>query len=415
MAGVTPMTASNSTTGHQEGSEQPPRVVLAGGGVGGTEALLALRALLGASVEIHLLAPSRRFTYQPLTVAAPFDLAEPYLFDLAELAHETSATLHLDLLAGVDAEQRRVQLAGGGLLDYDALLVAIGGRRREWLSGALHFAGSADVGAFQALLGRFDSGSEQRLVFVNPPGVSWTLPLYELVLLTASHLADAGVPGVELVVVTPEPSPLEVFGPAAGRLLRDLLGDRGVSLRTGADARQIEHGRLICDPDLVLEADHVVTLCKLDGPALPGLPCDEAGFIATDDHGRVEGLLDVYAVGDGTTFPVKQGGIAAQQADVAAEAIAAGMGAAVTPSTQAPTLRGMLLTGLAPMYIRTRLADHDADSTEIFGNPLWWPAGKISGRHLTRYLTGREVLRRRGAMQAPPAPEAGATAAPAGR
>ena len=42
-----------------------------------------------------------------------------------------------------------------------------------------------------------------------------------------------------------------------------------------------------------------------------------------DQHGRVVGLDDVFAAGDITTFPVKQGGIMTQQAFVAAEAIAA--------------------------------------------------------------------------------------------
>ena len=62
----------------------------------------------------------------------------------------------------------------------------------------------------------------------NPAGDIWSLPLYELALLTAWHLADAGVIGVELAVVTPEQEPMEAFGPPAGRLMRSLLADRGI-------------------------------------------------------------------------------------------------------------------------------------------------------------------------------------------
>ncbi len=374
-----------SKLGRRRGSGNPKRVVICGGGVAGVEALLALNALGPIGMDVHLVAPNRQFVYQPLAVAAPFDLAETHLFDLAEMAAEQGAELHPDSLASVEAEDRRVRLAGGSVLPYDSLVIAVGARRRDWLEGALHFAGAADVAAFRALLERFQSGPDQRLAFVSPPGVSWTLPLYELALLTASHLADRGIVGVELTVVTPETDPLVVFGPPAGRMLRNLLADRGITLKAGACAEKIQQGKLHLRPPAALEVDRVVTLAKLEGPALPGLPCDTNGFITVDDRSRVSGLADVYAAGDGTTFPVKQGGIATQQADAAAEVIAARMGNAVTPASIRPTLRGVLLTGIAPTYLRTQIAG-SSEAFEIAANPLWWPPSKIAGRYLAPYL-----------------------------
>jgi len=374
-------------------SRSPRRVVICGGGVAAVEALLALRALLEVGVEVHLVAPNRQFVYQPLAVAAPFDLAETHLTDLAGIADDQRAELHVDSLARVDAEDRRIELASGRTLPYDALVVAVGARRQDWLEGALHFGGAADVAAFRALLERLESGADQRLCFVNPAGIGWTLPLYELALLTASHLADRGVIGVELTVVTPEPDPLAVFGPAAGRVLRNLLAARGIALRAGAYVEKIQGGKLHLHPSATLGVDQVVTLAQLKGPAVSGLPCDAAGFIAVDEHSRVAGLEDVYAAGDGTTLPLKQGGIATQQADAAAEAIAAQVGAPVTPSPIRPTLRGMLLTGIAPTYLRTRIAG-TGDCFETATNPLWWPPTKIAGRYLAPYLADRSPLTR---------------------
>jgi sulfide:quinone oxidoreductase len=389
----------------QRTSRSPRRVVICGGGVAGVEALLALRALLKVGVEVHLVAPNRQFVYQPLAVAEPFGLAETHLFDLAEIARDQSAKLHVDSLARVDAEGRSVRLASGIILPYDALVIAVGARRRDWMEGALHFGGAADVAAFRALLERLENGSDERLCFVNPAGVSWTLPLYELALLTASHLAEAGVIGVELTVVTPEADPLAVVGPAASRMLRSLLADRGIALNAGAHAEKIEHGELHLHSSGTLEVDHVVTLAQLKGPALPGLPSDATGFIAVDEHSRVIGLEGVYAAGDGTTFPVKQGGIATQQADAAAEAIAAQMGAAVTPSPIRPMLRAMLLTGIAPIYLRAQIAG-TGDSFEIAGNPLWWPPSKIAGRYLAPYLARHNQLTRDETLQdRPPSTE----------
>jgi sulfide:quinone oxidoreductase len=379
-------------------SPGPRRVVICGGGVGAVETLLALRALVEVGVELHLVAPNREFVYQPLAVAAPFDLAETHLSKLAEIARDQRAELHVDSLARVDAEHRRVGLASGSTLPYDSLVVAVGGRRRHWLAGALHFGGAADVAAFRALLERLESGTDQRLCFVNPTGNGWTLPLYELALLTASHLADRGVIGFELSLVTPEADPLAVFGPAAGRMLRNLLADRGIALKAGTYAEKIQRGKLHLHPSATLEVDQVVTLTQLKGPAVPGLPCDAAGFIAVDEHSQVAGLKDVYAAGDGTTLPVKQGGIAAQQADAAAEAIAAQVGAPVTPSPIRPTLRGMLLTGIAPTYMRADVSG-TGDYFETAASPLWWPPSKIAGRYLAPYLAGHSPLTRGETLQ----------------
>jgi sulfide:quinone oxidoreductase len=383
-------TTSKRRTGQRCGPRPATRVVICGGGVAGVEALLALRAHLKFATEVCLIAPNRQFVYHPLAVAAPFDLGETHLLDIAEIAAEQGADLYVDSLECVDAEERCVRLAGGTALSYDALLVAVGARRCDWLEGALHFAGAADVAAFRALLERFGSGCEQRLAFVNPERVSWTLPLYELALLTAAHLADRGVIGAELTVVTPEAQPLEVFGPAAGRMLRGLLADRGIALRANTRAEKIQRGRLQLDTGSVFEVDQVVTLAQVAGPALPGLPSDALGFIPVDDHCRVAGLQDVYAAGDGTNFVVKQGGIATQQADAAAEAIAARMGAGVVPSPMRPTLRGMLLTGIAPTYMRAPLADATAGAFEAASDPLWWPPSKIAGRYLTPYLAAHD-------------------------
>jgi sulfide:quinone oxidoreductase len=374
-------------------SSQTRQVVICGGGVAAVEALLALRALMQVGVEVHLIAPNHELVYQPLAVAEPFGLADTHRFDLAAIAGDQHATLHADSLVRVDADAQRVVLASGATLPYDALLVAVGARPCDWLEGALHFSGAESVTAFRALLEQVEAGSE-RLCFVNPASASWALPLYELALLTASHLAEVGVAGVELAVVTPEEDPLGVFGPTAGRMMRDLLADRGIALKAGAYAEKIEHGLLHLHPHATFGVDNVVAIAHLEGPAVPGLPADGAGFIPVDGHARVAAVEHVYAAGDGTNFPVKHGGIAAQQADAAAEAIAAQMGAPVTPAPMRPTLRAMLLTGIAPTFMRAQIDGTAGDSFQIAANPLWWPPSKIAGRHLAPYLAGHNALTR---------------------
>ena len=136
-------------------------------------------------------------------------------------------------------------------------------------------------------------------------------------------------------------------------------------------------------------AERVVSLPRLRGPLLTGLPQDPDGFIPTDLHGLVDGELDVYAAGDATTCPIKQGGVAAQQADAAAEAIAARLGAPVDPRPFRPVLRGLLLTGGEPRFMRAEVSGGEDHPPAAADHALWWPPSKIAGRWLAPYLAQR--------------------------
>jgi sulfide:quinone oxidoreductase len=363
-----------------------PRVVICGGGVAALEALLALREMLVIPPHINLVAPNADFVYQPMAVAEPFGQAHSHVFELKAVAQELDAHIHPQELVGVEAEERCVELASGVRLEYDAAIIAVGAQRAAWLSGALHFGGAADTAAFAALLERLEQGQVSRLAFAAPAGLSWTLPLYELALLTASRLAERGTAGVELTIVTPEREPLSIFGSTASAMLRGQLLDRGIRIRAEATAETLKSGRLTLSSGETLEVDEAVALPRLEGPRVRGLPADDEGFIRVDEHCRVEGMEEVYAVGDGSSFPIKQGGIATQQADVAAECVVSQLGASGPLSVFEPTLRGMLLTGVAPVYLRSALGGSETTDGHVAANALWWPPTKIAGRYLGPYL-----------------------------
>ena len=139
----------------------------------------------------------------------------------------------------------------------------------------------------------------------------------------------------------------------------------------------------------MLEAGAVVALPLIGGPGIEGLPCDEHGFIPIDDHARVAGLERVWAAGDGTTFPVKQGGIGTQQADAAAEQIAASVGAEVEPRPFHPVLRGQLVTAGESLHLRHELEGGHGEG-EASLDYLWWPPHKVSGRYLAAWLEGED-------------------------
>jgi sulfide:quinone oxidoreductase len=216
-----------------------------------------------------------------------------------------------------------------------------------------------------------------------PHGLSWPLPLYELALLTAVHLADAGALGVKIDVVTPEPQPLQLFGPEASEAIAELFELHGIGLETETVPLGAADGVLQFAGGRELEADRVVALPRLEGPRLMGLPQDAAGFIPVDEHQTVRGWYDVFAAGDATDFPVKQGGLATQQADAAAQAITKAAGVDIDAEPFRPVLRGLLLTGLTPRFLRAEVGKHQA---EVDTESLWWPPAKIVGRYLAPFL-----------------------------
>jgi sulfide:quinone oxidoreductase len=358
-------------------------VVVAGAGVAGLETALALRSLAADVVSVEIVSPETQFTYRPLAVAEPFRLGEVRRFDLAGLVRAADATLRRGTVVGVDADRKVLVLEDGSQVGYDALVLTLGARAREAVAGAITFSGPDDIAAVAEVLERATSGALTRIAFAIPAAAAWPLPLYELALLTAEYLTDHVTRGVEVVLVTPEDRPLTLFGPEASDAIRELLEIRGVRLVTGAAPVAWDGSRLHLAGAENIEADAVVALPRLVGPPVAGLPQDGAGFVATDEYGWVLGLSDVYAAGDLTQFPVKQGGIATQQADAVASAIAADAGAAVRPSPVRPVLRGLLLTGMAPRFIRSEPGHGPA---LVDTEPLWWPPAKIVGRYLTPFL-----------------------------
>ena len=364
-------------------------VLIAGGGVAALEAALALRDLAHDVVSVELLAPEPRFWYRPLSVAEPFGLGEVRHFDLADLAAAAGATFTPGTLAGVDLVAHQVRTTSTAAIDYDALLVAIGTTPVVAVPGALTFRGPADTERVRHLLDDVAAGGPASLVFAIPQGPVWSLPVYELALMTASWLGQRRLDDVALSIVTPESQPLEVFGPEAARSLRDVLAEHQVALRTLAEPVEHREGRLALADGDTIPADHVVALPRLEVPWLPGLPQTAHGFLTVDAHGRVRGTPGVYAAGDVTASPVKHGGVAAQQGEAAAEAMAADAGADVVPRPVRPVLRGLLLTGGVPRYLRTEQLHPGRD--ESSDEPLWWPPAKVVGHRLAPFLAARAV------------------------
>jgi sulfide:quinone oxidoreductase len=366
--------------GHRGGRK---KVLIAGAGLGGIEAALALDDLAGNLVDVELCDTRSEFVFRPFVVAEPYGAVRSFRYELESLARRCGATFRPGTVATVDADRRRLVFEDGERIAYDYLIVATGSRMQWAVPGAVTFWGSND-GQVSEVIAALRGGRLRRFVLTMPAGYSWGLPLYEMALFAVTELEKAGNGQTRVIVVTPEDLPLEVFGRRAARQVGALLRERGVEVLTAAHPMKFEQGRLRVAPAREVDADAVISLPRFEGRPPDGVPHDGEGFVGVDEHGGVPGLERVYAIGDVTTFPLKQGALATQQADTVAEAIAAAAGAAIEPEPLDPVLRGVLFTGDRPRYLYGRLtAGHGETSSfsERPDGPL--REGKLTARYLS--------------------------------
>jgi sulfide:quinone oxidoreductase len=365
-----------------------PHVLIAGGGVAALETLIALRDLAGDRVTITLVAPETSFTYRPMTVAQPFSLGHAREYALADIAEEFQAEFVRDGVADVQPQDDTVRCVSGRELSYDHLVLAIGAKASPAFPHAITFGDDPAEDRLHGMLADLEQGYLQRVAFVVPGEAAWALPLYELALMTARQAWTMGMDRVRFTLVTPEERPLAMFGIPASEAIAGLLEEHAIDF-VGSSYPSVGRGYVLADPGgRRIDADRIVALPALGGRRIEGVPADDDGFIPVDPHGRVAGLSGVFAAGDGTNFPIKQGGLAAQQADAVAEAIAAEVGAPVDPEPFRPILRGLLLTGGDDRYMRNPIAG--GGEGEVETHTLWWPPTKIAGRYISSYLFGHD-------------------------
>jgi sulfide:quinone oxidoreductase len=344
---------------------------------------LALREIAGERVEVVLHDTRPEFVFRPFAIGEPYGTTRSFRYDLRRLSECCGAALRASTIAAVEPQRRLAVTRDGERLSYDYLIVATGARMLWAVPGAVTYWGVADEGQVGDLIADLRSGHLQRIALTMPAGHTWALPLYELALLAAS-LGKVGNGGTRVTVVTPESVPLETFGRRVARQTSALLSERHIEVIPDARAAEFKAGNLRIVGGEDLQADAVITLPRMEGRRIGGMPHDGNGFIGVDEHGGVIGLERVYAAGDVSSHPFKQGAFATQQADTVAEAIAAAAGAGPQPSPFDAVKRAVLWTGEGPRYLCGKEGDGDDGASgpserhlELLHN------GRLTARYLT--------------------------------
>jgi sulfide:quinone oxidoreductase len=378
-----------------DASHSRAQILIAGGGFAAVEAALAVRALVGPGAALTLVAPDPVFHYRPAATSEPFYASPSRRYDLRAIARDLGADYHKSRLEAVASRKHFVRTASGARLPYDALILATGARAVAGVPGAITFRDQRDTRTIRRLLAELEAGAVRSIVFALPTGVVWPLPLYELALLSARHARERRL-ALQATVVTPEREPLALFGPEASVVVRGLLDENGVRFNGGVVASRVHRdGSIALADGEMIQADRVVSLPELRGRRLTGVPASPSGFVPVDACGRVEALEDVYAAGDLTTCPIKQGGLAAQQADVVVQTIAASLGIPVKQVRAPQVLNTQMLAGETAVFLRTEFdwRGQPARASLVRVNeehPA--KAAKVLGRYLLPYLETLEPL-----------------------
>jgi sulfide:quinone oxidoreductase len=371
----------------------PFRVVIAGGGVAALEGALALRELAGERVRTTIVCPQPEFVYRPMTVREPFAYSTARRYPLDEIARDVGAELRQDAFKRLDPERRVVHAESGDQIEYDALLLGLGAVRRPRFKHALTLDDRRLDEQLHGLIQDIEGGFAHKLAFVAPSRMPWPLPIYELALMTAQRAYGMNTE-VSITIATPEDAPLAIFGQAVSDGVSRLLTEHGILMIPSARCETPAAGELSVYPgSRRLFVDRILALPELFGPSTPGVPkAAPNGFIPIDVHGRVRGVDRVFAAGDATDFAIKYGGIAAQQADAAAQAIAALAGAPVEPKPFHPVIHGILLGGEKPLYLSAHITGGHGSSSELSDTPTWSPPTKIVAEYLSPYLDERDRI-----------------------
>jgi sulfide:quinone oxidoreductase len=353
----------------------------------GIEAALALRAFAGSRAAVTVVDPGRRFAIPASAAGSAFGIAPPVDVAMSRVVGRAGAALRRSHLVCVDPQRRLVMLAGGELLRFDHLIVAVGPRQTPQIPEALTFRGHADVPELRAMVEGMvrhaERGGDTDLVIAIPRDCGWPLAGYEIALMTREHVLASGLgEACHVTVVTAEDVPLGAFGPTAGETVVGKLRKTGIEIVTGTSVKRFRWGRLEMGDGSSRGADRVVALPVARGPSLCGLPKDAAGFVLCEPDGTVPDAPGVRVVGDAGAFPVKRGGVACQQADSAAAAIARDVGADTEELPFMPAMPEWVWDGADGWLSQDgeRVFPGDQDPSR------WWPVPKTTGRFLAPFL-----------------------------
>ncbi|HEX6451334.1 MAG TPA: FAD/NAD(P)-binding oxidoreductase [Trebonia sp.] len=299
------------------------RIVVLGGGTGGTLVANRLRRVLDQSAaEIVVIDSDDDHIYQPGLLFVPFRVAEPArLTRPRHRQFRAGVTFRRAEIDRVDLDQDKVWLADGTSMGYDVLVVATGARLIPeetegltgpgWMEKTFTFYTPDGAMALERALSGFTGG--QLVVAVMDMPIKCPVAPLEFCFLADAYLRKRGIRDkADLTYVTPLDGAFTK--PVCNRELSGLLKEKGVSLITEFNTGEVDGagGRLISYDSREVPFDIAVVVPLHGGQAYversPGLG-DELGFVPTDQRTlQSKAKPNVFVIGDAADIPTSKAG-----------------------------------------------------------------------------------------------------------
>ena len=354
------------------------RLLLVGAGHAHAQVLNDWIAAPLPGVELTVVSPSALAPYSGMV---PGWLAGRYRYDeicidVETLAAAAGAHFIEGAMTGIDADHRRVHLAGGAALDYDVLSLNVGSTLNPPVLAGTHVLPLRPLGglalAWDALLAALAQHAARPLAITAVGGGAAGVESLLAVLARLRALQPARP--LSAVLVSRSASLLPGLPRAAARSAQAALAAAGVELRLGTDFSPAEApGRNV----LLWAAGAEAHAWQRDG----GLAVGASGFVRIDECLRSLSHPEVHAVGDCAEWarPLPKAGVyAVRMGPVLSHNLRAALGVGV-PQDYVPQRRVLALLATA-------------DGSAIAS----WGPGALRGRWLWRLKDriDRKFLRR---------------------
>jgi sulfide:quinone oxidoreductase len=309
----------------------PARVVVLGGGVGGTLVANLLDKSLGHDVHVTVVDPTGMHDYQPgyLYVALGQAVGHWLSRDERTLLRR-NVDLAIEEAVRIHPDAQTVQLRSGRSLEWDYLVIATGARLVHdaipgLAEGAFGFYSLHDAERLREELRRFKGGR----LLIGVSGIPYKCPPapVEFTMMVEEYLRHQGVrEKSEVTLLSPLNRAFTIE--SASKLVKPLMDARGIELATFFNVEEVDpsaHTVLSLEGEkrdydlLVLVPPHRGQQVVIDsglGDAGGWLPADKR-TLQVGEHERI------FALGDATNLPISKSGSTAHfEAPVIASRIA---------------------------------------------------------------------------------------------
>ena len=302
-------------------------VLVIGAGFGGLQCAKALRnspvdVTIIDACDYHLFTP---LLYQVAScLLTPSEIAAPVrkIFRGAP-----NVRYRQDKVVAVDHDAQRVTLAGGASLDYDVCVIATGSETNYYGNASVeeHALGLKDLGAalqlrnhvltcFERATTVDDAAERERLltfviVGAGPTGVEYAGALAEFVRLVVPYeYPELAAEHVHILLLEGGDRVLSMFKPRLSAYTARQLAHLDVDVRTKTLVTSADDQRVLLHDGTEIATATMVWTAGVK-PRCPGTPADShpLGRIKVDDHFRVAGATDTYAIGDVAAGPGPHG------------------------------------------------------------------------------------------------------------